>query len=602
MGKRLEGVVTDTSRQRDPLQYVLVCTVLGTLGLQGEALAEVVRLVDNSSVLAQWAQATGSPAPTVTTQADGSAKLDWTHGLSFDLKHVSSTGSNAQTPNRSGTFGTVTFSTEYRHAEDGGQTWFTFAAQTGNDRAKSSNTVLVNTLQGGMAGRSFRFAYGDVPANFSTLGTNASMKGVFGERLFEGRTLVSGAAGIVGTSWAALADSEKRQQYLRDAYAMRVQHKASESWGLYASNQRYADEVTSLSRSTAAAGAVTTTLAPAKGNASTVGTDWKAGALTVNAEAAVSAWEEIGVQRRNDHAYRLIAQWQGSNYTLGAGANDIGLYYTSLSAEALPGVHERYLNATWNASDWLNLTSTLRRTLRDQAALPDVNLAVGQQPTVTPVRVAANKNSEWRVDGTAIVKDVPGLQFNAGASHSSGELPGGASSDSTMFGLGVGYQLLGWGASARADRSKYTGGALVSQGDPLAFSTSTVQDSLNLTLTRSGMDLVAQAWSFVGTLSWNGVRLREQSGVGNSNNSTWAFTLSGRHVEWLDNGQLTLRYATNDTATNRMRTDGINLSADKVLMRHLNLRFYLDLQNTAYTVLPYSYRERTAGITLVYRP
>ena len=116
------------------------------------------------------------------------------------------------------------------------------------------------------------------------------------------------------------------------------------------------------------------------------------------------------------------------------------------------------------------------------------------------------------------------------------------------------------------------------------------------------MDLVAQAWSFVGTLSWNGVRLREQSGVGNSNNSTWAFTLSGRHVEWLDNGQLTLRYATNDTATNRMRTDGINLSADKVLMRHLNLRFYLDLQNTAYTVLPYSYRERTAGITLVYRP
>jgi hypothetical protein len=178
--------------------------VLGAAAGTAQADNSGYLLAANEQVLQQWAQTSGAAVPRLveTKAGDGGTQLEWSGGVSYDYYQNNSRGGFTLTPIRDeSSNNTGQVQTEVKSVSSNGATsWFTFGATFSDDRAVLDNPTLINSLQFGHAGETYRVALGDVPVGFSTLGTNTGLRGLFGEG-YLGRTLFQAVAGVQSDTW-----------------------------------------------------------------------------------------------------------------------------------------------------------------------------------------------------------------------------------------------------------------------------------------------------------------------------------------------------------------------------------------------------------------
>lgn len=320
------------------------------------AAAEKIQLADNGEVLSTWQQTAGTPQTAeLVTQNDGGTRIEWKGGVALDRYNNRATGGALLNPALNGNFYKGQFQSDLRATTPDGRLMYLQVSGThSDDRALQRYPLLLQSAQMGWAGDGYQVALGDVAPDFSTLGTSLGIRGVLAQKQF-GQSVVSVSAGTLAPTWNSLADAAKRTQFLRNVAAAKFDMPVGSTTRAFVSFQGYADDPATFDRGLSA-------LAPASGRTTTVGFVHQQDQLTVTGEAGFSLWTESGQAGQRDHAYLLDAIYNGQGYTLRGGHHDLGAYYTSLSAQAAPGIIETYLGGNWQAASWLTLQSDVRRS------------------------------------------------------------------------------------------------------------------------------------------------------------------------------------------------------------------------------------------------
>jgi hypothetical protein len=313
----------------------------------------------NDAVAQQFSQG-GAPTPQVVPQADGTTKIEWRGGITTDVygTKVNTSGGTAASALTSGTYGKSILQSDLRGiAPTGDVSQFQLGMTFSNDRSVLSQTShQINNLQVGRAGADYQVMVGDVMPNFSNLSSALGVRGLYGQRQF-GSNGIYGYAGVVAESWEALEGQVFRNQLLRDAYGVKVDHAFSPSFRVYATGQEGSDR-----RDSVTAPLSIGTLLPSRIRSGTGGFQYQSGAWQLSGEGATSSFEQEGLAGRSGHAYILDGSWTGSGVSLRAGRHDIDANFASLSTSALPGVKESYLGSDWTAASWLSVGGEARRT------------------------------------------------------------------------------------------------------------------------------------------------------------------------------------------------------------------------------------------------
>lgn len=552
----------------------------------GRALAAEpgMSVADNSGVLQLWAQETGaSSAPELVPAGDGGTRLEWKNGVSLDYYRNSSSGGFLLTPIRDeNTNYSVQLQTEAKANWRGDElSWFTFGGSASDDRAVLDHPAMISSLQLGHAGEAYRVALGDVPVNFSTLGANIGLRGVQGERLFS-KTMVHAVAGVQSETWEALSDRERRSRYLRNAYAVKIDHALTDTLNVYLTNQGYSDDADSTT-------AAVTALATSEGRTTTAGLAFQQGRFTVNAEGGVSDWEEDGVQDENDHAWILDAGWQGERIGIQAGHHDLGLYYTSLSGTALSGVEESYGSATWMTNEWLSFNGDLRHTENERALPP--GMPPGMPPVNSPYTPNAFKTDSFTLGSNMQLLALPGLSLQVQRSQSDGrnEDGGGNDLDDTAFNLQ--YSRESWSAGVGFQRSEIENSAA-----PLEDSES---DTWNYFLSRQWVEPVNGTWNVSATVMYSDQRQNLDYGARTSNDN-YTLSVSGQHVRW---GQLSAMWydsRVRDPATGQNYDQwGMQIDAQRSLGKYGAIKLYFAKNDSFSENSAIAYKERTLGLQVL---
>lgn len=334
-----------------PFALVPIAFLLAT-----PAAAEKILLADNSAVLSNWQQA-AAPSQTaeLVKQDDGSTRIEWKGGVTLDKYNNRATGGTLLNPALNGNFYKVQAQGDLRaSAPDGNLTYLQVSGTHSDDRALQRYPLLLQSAQMGWAGDGYQVALGDVAPDFSTLGSSLGMRGVLAQKQF-GQSVVSAAVGTLTPTWNSLADTAKRTQFLRNVAAAKFDMPVGSATRAFVSFQSYADDPATLDHGLSA-------LAPTSGRTGTVGFVHQHEQLTVTGEAGFSLWTESGQSGLRDHAYLLDASYNGRGYSLRGGHHNLGVYYTSLSAQAAPGIIETYLGGNWQAESWLTLQGDVRRS------------------------------------------------------------------------------------------------------------------------------------------------------------------------------------------------------------------------------------------------
>ncbi len=535
-------------------------------------------LTGNDAVLAQWAQASGAPAPRIIASEGGSTRLEWRTSIAYDYYQTDSRGGFTLTPVRDGNAGnTAQLQTEFLSTgPDNSQSWFTFGITASDDRAVLGHPTLINTLQIGHAGEDYRVALGDVPVNFSTLGANTGLRGLLGER-YIGRTLVQAVAGVQTDTWESLAKEERRTRYIRNSYAFKAEHPVTETLSMFVTTQGFSDNDDVQS-------AVATSLATAEGRATTAGLSFQRGRFTLGAEGGFSDWEEEGLENETDDAWIVDAGWQGDRVGVQFGHHDIGLYYTSLSGDALSGVRETYGNASWLATNWLSLNSDLRHTVNERASLPPVVTPPGE----TPYTPNAYRADSWSLGADVAVLAVDGLNLQLSHSGSDGENEGGGKNDQDHTGLNLQYGRGGWSTGLGYQR-----GDLENSATPDSDAETRTWSCF---LGRQWTEAESGLWSIGTNASYNHQRQSLDAGTRTSNDN-YSLSLNGQHVRW---GQFTVLWydgRVRDPATGQnLDHTGIQFEAGRQLGRYGSAKVYYSKNDSFQGNAAISYEERTLGL------
>ena len=320
------------------------------------AAAEKILLADNSKVLSNWQQTAGTPQTVeLVTQDDGSTRIEWKGGVALDHYQNRATGGTLLNPALNGNFYKAQVQGDLRAtAPNGSVAYLQVSGTHSDDRALQRYPLLLQSAQMGWAGDGYQVALGDVVPSFSSLGTSLGMRGLLAQKQF-GQSVVSVSAGTLVPTWNSLADAAKRTQFLRNVAAAKFDMPVGSATRAFVSFQGYADDPSTLDQGVSS-------LASASGRTSTVGFVHQHEQLTVTGEAGSSRWTESGRSGLRDRAYLLDASYNGQGYTLRGGHHNLGVYYTSLSAQAAPGIIETYLGGNWLAASWLTLQGDARRS------------------------------------------------------------------------------------------------------------------------------------------------------------------------------------------------------------------------------------------------
>jgi hypothetical protein len=559
--------------------------LMGMLALQSASAAatggSTPLLVSNAQLLNMWAQATGTATPEIVATADEGSRIVWQATATGDAYTNSSSGGITNTGMRDGSFHKLTLESDLRRLETGDTlNWFIFGLTNSDDRGMQSQPSLINTMHVGRTGPGYRVVLGDVPVNFSTLGASSGLRGVRGERFF-GQTLVQGVVGVASPSWEALAQERRRSAYLRNAYAAKAQHPVTDALSMFLSVQGYADDEGSLDQGA-------TALAPAEGQATTAGFAYRIGKLSLSGEAGFSNWQEDGIQEQDDSAYVIDGVWQGERGALQFGHHDIGVYYTSLSGLAMPGVRDTYAMGNWQLEGGIALNGNVRRTLnrRVQLSLP---------PTGTPnpaVATSADTDS-WGVGASMPIKQVEGASVGLNFSGSDGENSDGSGNSSLDGSARLDYSRGDWTAGLDYGERKVDNSATTASN-----STTHVWGAR---LGRQWQDKVAGLWSLRGDTSYRDSTQELDSGL-ETTQRDWSVTVSGNHHRW---GTLSMSYVAgrlhDPIAVQTLHSRGWMVNAERSFSSAVSIRLYYKDSRAHEQNAGLAREERQAGIGLVVR-
>jgi hypothetical protein len=178
---------------------------------------------------------------------------------------------------------------------------------------------------------------------------------------------------VISPSWEALADPSLRAQPLRNALALKASMPVASGVVAFATLQGFDDTPGTAPNATA--------LQPASGHSATLGATFTRSRFTLQAEAGISHLQPDGGAAEPGAALSVDASWRWRLLLLRVGHHDFGTHFASLSASAVPGLRESYVNGTWT----LTPATTLSVDLRDA-----LNRNVGS--TQTPVDRASSSS------------------------------------------------------------------------------------------------------------------------------------------------------------------------------------------------------------------
>jgi len=487
----------------------VICWLLFGPGTLTPAQAgERILLASNDQVLVAWQQGQqGGPTPQLVEQESGGTVIQWQGNITYDIYRRETKGGYLLTPHSTGNFYQGRLASDVRAQNSRGSvSYLQLSARYTDDPAVLSKAVggQIDTLQFGHVAEGYQVAFGDVAANFSTLGTSLGLRGFLGQTLI-GQTVVSASAGYLAQDWETLVDSSKRTQYLRQVYALKIETPVHENLRIFVSGQGYRDDTDSLD-------AGMSMLRAASTQAGTVGFSFDLGRFAVQAEGGASRFREKGGESETDHALIVDAGWLFDALALRAGYRDIGLYYNSLSTQGGNGIEEIYLNANWRAASWLSLNADLRRSENEIAGFSGSSSFSETNALATSwVITFGPRFAAWS------------LMLNQ--SISDGENSNGSTNSNQTYGAVVSYADSSWNSSL--------GYQLLDVNNRGSYSSDSQIDSWQYNLSRiwQGNIETASSWQLAPALTISYQDQQLDTGNG-SRTLSWNIGLSGERARW----------------------------------------------------------------------
>ncbi|MBX3648338.1 MAG: hypothetical protein KF766_11790 [Rhodocyclaceae bacterium] len=564
------------------------------LGLSAPSALAATQLADNSTVLAQFAQAAGGPAPQLVQDEDGATKIEWHGGVTADYYSRSASGGAILTPYSGGHYHRLGVQSDLRGTSpEGDVAWAQFAlTQSDDPSVLMLGNSQINTLSAGRAGQGYRFAVGDVAVSHSTLSANTPLRGALAQRYF-GQTLLSASAGVIAESWEALADQGRRRMFLKNVYALKAERPFSQNLQAYATVQGFREDGDSVG-----SGAIA--LTPTSGHSATAGMNWREDRLFLQAEAGLSRFGEKGLEGHRDRAFIADGGWQGDKLGLRLGHHDLGRYYASLSGLAGAGIKETYANANWLATSWMSLTGDVRRSENQMAAPPVPPPPATIPPTpVTPytpfvgITDAANLRAQFNFP------DVPGLGLGLSVGESRGKSSGGTAGGngvnrSQNQGANLTYTKPVWNASLGYQNSK--------QSNSIAAGSDSRTDTWTAAYGRNwsdATDIVQASWMLNATVAGSVQRQNLESGATATLN-TLNLVLSGERNSWGRMSAILGGSRGHDATGGDLRQHWYQLDAGRALGQRGGIRLYLRAMSSFQERAAIAYRDKTAGVQVSY--
>ena len=558
------------------------------LGLSATPALAASQLADNGTVLAQFAQASGGPAPELKKGDDGATQIEWHGGATVDFYSRSASGGAMLTPYSGGHYHRIGMQSDLRGtAPEGDVSWMQFALTQSDDPSLIMlGNSQINTLNAGRAGKGYRLAFGDVAVNHSTLGANLPLRGILAQRYF-GQALVSASAGVIAESWEALADQGRRRMFLKNAYALKAESPFGQNLQAYATVQGYREDGDSV-------GANALALVPSSGSTATAGLNWREGRYYLQAEGGLSRYGEKGLDGHRDRALIVDGGWQGDKLGLRLGHHDLGRYYASLSGLAGAGIRETYANASWQAAQWMSLTGDVRRSENQMAAPP----VPPPPPTIPPTPVTPDTPFVGRTEAANLraqftFADVPGLGLGLNVGESHGKSSGGSNRNANQ-GANLTYMQPAWNASLGYQNSTLK--------NSIATGTDSRSDTWMASYGRNWSDATEVApasWTLNATASGSFQRQHLENGTTSTLN-TLNLVVMGERSAWGRLSAILGGSRGHDATGGDLRQHWYQLDAGRALGQRGGIRVYVRGMSSFQDRSAIAYRDKTAGVQLSY--
>jgi hypothetical protein len=350
------------------LSSILIACFSGVLNVPHFAFAtDGDEANGNQEVLESWQKQSGQSA-TLVNNSNGST-LEWHGQVTEDLYTVDTSNDSdefALSGLQEGTFSLTTLQGDLRSTTEAGDiNYIQGGVSLTRDRAKQTlYSSQMTNLQFGRAGQGYQISGGDIVADFSRIGSNLGLRGVYSAKQLNATTLY-GFAGVVSDSWESLfnrhtlTNQPARSRYLRDAVGGKIDYKLNESWNVFGTAQTYSDRRSSL------ANALAIGQASQSGSTGTVGLGYR----TLQSNFSV----EVGTSRNGvdtaaagdtltDKALLVDMGYAWQTLNLHAGYHNIGLNYTSLAQNVVPGIRESFVGGDWFITPNLSYSNDIRRS------------------------------------------------------------------------------------------------------------------------------------------------------------------------------------------------------------------------------------------------
>jgi hypothetical protein len=513
----------------------------------------------NQEVLNNWQDKSGQQG---TLSDKNGGTIEWHGQATEDVYNVETefgNKNNALSGRHEGTFSTTRLKGDLRDTEQGGDIDYIQGGLTvSDDRAvESLYRAQVNNVQLGRAGAGYLISAGDIVANFSNIGSNLGLRGIYGTKQFNSLTM-TGYAGTVAESWEALinrttlTNQPPRSRYLRDAVGFMADYKLNDNWSLFGTSQTYSDRNTSLNSVQQSA------IVSQNGVTGTTGIKYKNNQAAFSAEVGASrqAYDASGAVSKNDGAVLIDGSYAWQTVSLQAGYHNIGIFYTSLAQNVVPGGREGYVSGNWLITPSLGYGIDIRRTDTRNANL------FGD---ISPLSRTHSLTNRFTYNAT----QIPGLNFSLQDMRNWGEVDANRSrNSSTQFGTNYSNQHYSSGLTLTNAHQKTNTNPLsdsVTDGIQLAFGRQVLEgEFLALPSVSGGIQL-----------SCGYQQQRITNGTKTSSTSE-GVSINSRSK---DLGQLQASITNTDTSQpnggHSLNTKTVNLEWSKVVIKTLSLKAYI---------------------------
>lgn len=320
----------------------------------------------NQEVLKDWQDKSGQ---TGTISDKNGGTIEW-HGQAttdvYNINKEADTNNSALSGLGEGTFMLNRLQGDLRDIEQAGDVnYIQGGVSNSNDRAvQNLYRTYITNLQLGRAGVGYQMSAGDVVADFSKIGSNLGLRGLFGTKQLNALT-VSGYAGVVTESWDSLfnrtpmSNQPARSRFLRDVTGFKANYNLNDKWSLFGTAQSYGDRDSSIDSIRRA------TDISQNGVTGTAGFGYKnnQAALSVELGTSHTGYDVSGAKIAGfgDAALLIDGQYAWQTVNLHAGYHNIGAFYTALSSNVVPGVRESYVGGDWFITPSLSYGNNVRR-------------------------------------------------------------------------------------------------------------------------------------------------------------------------------------------------------------------------------------------------